>query len=264
MFKFSENSNYQMPAHFGGYEGPPRSSTYHDVTMMAISYETDHDALAQYLPEAFQLTQPVISIQYAMNRGVDWLAGGSYNLICVNVPVAYLHGQERLEGAYALVLWENKTCPILSGRELTGMPKIFANIEDHHQLGDRLFTNASYEGATFLRMDFQKIGTMTAEEVSALNQQSGKLNWFGWRYIPNTGRPGAALSHATLYPIEFVYTAGWRGNGKVRWEVLTPEQHPKQAHIINALSQLPIRSYQECMMTQGSQVLRNDIARQLP
>lgn len=78
------------------------------------------------------------------------------------------------------------------------MPKIFANIEDHHQLGDRLFTNASYEGATFLRMDFQKIGTMTAEEVSALNQQSGKLNWFGWRYIPNTGRPGAALSHATL------------------------------------------------------------------
>lgn len=130
------------------------------------------------------------------------------------------------------------------------MPKIFANIEDHHQLGDRLFTNASYEGATFLRMDFQKIGTMTAEEVSALNQQSGKLNWFGWRYIPNTGRPGAALSHATLYPREFVYTAGWRGNGKVRWEVLTPEQHPTQAHIINALSQLPIRSYQECMMTQ--------------
>jgi len=264
MFKFSENSTYQMPAHFGGQEGPPRSQTYHDITMIAISYETDRDALAQYIPEAFQLTQPVISIGYAMNRGVDWMAGGTYNVIGINVPVTYVHGRESMEGLYALVMWENKTCPILGGREQTGIPKVFANIEDHHQLGDRLFTNASYEGSTFLRMDFQKTAKMTAEELSALNQQSGKLNWFGWRYIPNTGRPGAALSHATLYPLEMIYTAGWRGNGKVRWEALTLEQHPTQAHIIRALSQLPIKAYGDCAMTLHSQVLRIDVARQLP
>lgn len=40
MFKFSENFNYAMPAHFGGYEGQPKSATYHDVTMIKITYET--------------------------------------------------------------------------------------------------------------------------------------------------------------------------------------------------------------------------------
>jgi hypothetical protein len=263
MFEFSERSTYQMPAHFGGQEGPPVSQTYHDVTSIAVSYETDGDALAQYIPGAFQLTQPVVTIVSVMNRGVDWMAGGGYNAIGVNAPVAYVHGQERLLGHYSLVMWENKTCPILGGREQCGIGKIFANIEDPHQLGDRVFTNASYEGSTFLRLDFRKTGTLTADELSALNRGGGQINWFGWRYIPNIGRSGAALSHATLYPVENTYTAGWRGTGKVCWEAVTAERHPAQAHIIWALSQLPIKGYRECVMTVQSQVLRIDIARQL-
>ncbi|MEJ2589618.1 MAG: acetoacetate decarboxylase, partial [Deltaproteobacteria bacterium] len=82
--------------------------------------------------------------------------------------------------------------------------------------------------------------------------------------IPNTGRSGAALSHATLYPLEFAYTAAWPGEGSVQWEAPTPERHPTQAHIIRALSQLPVKGYHECLMAQGSMVLRNDLARPLP
>ncbi len=93
---------------------------------------------------------------YAMNHGLEWLGGGAYNLIAVNAPVEYTHGRERLEGQYALVLWENKTDPILRGREQSGMPKLFADIQDLHQLSDRLFINASYEGSAFLRMDVRK------------------------------------------------------------------------------------------------------------
>ncbi len=264
MFKFSENSTYNMPAHFGGTEGPPRPAPYHDVTSISIFYETDGEALAQYIPEAFQLTEPVISIQCAFSRGIDWMNGGSYSLISIQVPVAYVHGRERMDGYYALVIWENKATPIISGREQSGMPKTFANIEDYHQVGDRVFTNASYEGRTFLEIDFQKTAKMNAEELSLFNQKYGKVNWFGWRYIPNIGRSGAALSHATVFPQEAPCTAGWRGNGTVRWQALTPEQHPTQAHIIRALSQLPIRAYRDCAMTLGSLILRNDTARQLP
>ncbi|HEU5317954.1 MAG TPA: acetoacetate decarboxylase family protein [Chloroflexota bacterium] len=130
---------------------------------------------------------------------MDWLAGG-YNLITVGVPAAYTHEGERLEGLYVLVIWENMTAPILAGREQSGMPKVFAEIEDHHQVGDRVFTNASYEGSAFLRLDFRKTRQLGPDEVAVLNQRSGKVNTFGRRYIPNTGRPGAALSHATLYP----------------------------------------------------------------
>ena len=33
-----------------------------------------------------------------MHRGVEWMAGGNYNLIAVNVLVAYKRGRERIEG----------------------------------------------------------------------------------------------------------------------------------------------------------------------
>jgi acetoacetate decarboxylase len=264
VFKFSENHNYLMPAHFGGYEGQPQSTTYHDVTSIVVTYETDRAMLEQYVPEAFEVMEPVLAISYAVNRCVDWMSGGSYNLIGVTVPVAYTHGRERLEGGFALVVWENKTTPILPGREITGIPKIFANIEEHHQLGDKLFTNASYDGAAFLSLELQKTKQMSPEELTFTNQTFGKYNWFGWRYIPNLGKPGAALSHATLYPQEFVIKEAWVGQGQVHWQALMVEQNATQAHIIFALSQLPIRAYRECWMTRGSNILRNDIARQLP
>ncbi len=175
MFRFSEESTYTMPAHFGAlHEGPlPAGPTYPDVTFINITYETDPGMLAHYIPEGFELTQPVVIIKYGTCRGLEWLGGGAYNLIEVDVPVAYPHGRDRLEGQYALVVWENKTTPILPGREQTGIPKLFADIQDLHQLSDRLFTNASYEGSAFLRMDFRKTKAMAPEELTTLNQQQG-------------------------------------------------------------------------------------------
>ncbi len=266
MFRFSEESNYTMPAHFGAdFEGPwPAGPTYPDVTSIIITYETDPGMLAHYIPEGFELTQSVVTIAYSMNRGLEWLGGGAYNLISVNAPVAYPHGQDRLEGQYALVVWENKTDPIIHGRE-QGVPKLFADIQDLHQLGDRLFIKASYEGSAFLRMEVRKTKAMAPEELTTLNQQwAANSNWFGWRYIPNLGRPGAALSYATLFPQEFAYTQAWRGEGRVQWEALLPEEHPIQARMIEALSQLPIRAYRDCLTAQGSLVIRNDLARPLP
>ncbi|RPI45470.1 MAG: acetoacetate decarboxylase [Betaproteobacteria bacterium] len=263
MFKLSEDCSYSMPAHFGGTEGVAGPWTYAEVTSILVSYETDRDQLSRYVPEGFEVTQPVLLVLYQMCRGVEWMAGGHYNLIAVNVPVAYVHGQERIEGQFALVVWENKACPILGGREQTGIPKIFANIEDHRQFGDKRFTNASYEGLAFLGVDFEIKRTMSPGELKSMHTQVGKLNWFGWRYIPNIGRPGSALSHATLYPLENVLTAGWSGEGEVHWQAPTWQQHPAQAHIIRALSELPIKGYRDCAMTLGSQVLRTDGAREL-
>ncbi len=262
MFKFSEDSNYMMPAHFGGYRGQPQAAAYHDVTSIAAAYETDSEILAAFIPKPFEITQPVLSIQYSMCRRVDWMAGGGYNLITVGVPTAYADGRKRIEGLYVLVIWENRTAPILAGREQTGMPKIFADIEDHRQLGDRLLANASYEGWTFLRLDFRQAKQMSPDELTQLNQRSGSVNAFGWRYIPNIGRPGAALSHATLFPQEFVYTAAWQGEGRIHWEALGPEQY-QYYPITRALSQLPVKAYRDCQMTMGSTVLRNDLAREL-
>ena len=269
MFKLAEDSNYMMPVNFGGAGGRPPAITYHDVTSIQVAYETDSEGLAAFIPEPFQMLQPVLAIQYSMCRQVDWMTGGGYNLISVGVPVVHAHGGERIDGLYVLIIWENRTAPILTGREQTGMPKIFADIEDHHQLGDTLLTNASYEGSTFLKVSFRRTKQMSPDELKVLSQRFGTVNAFGWRYIPNIGRPGAALSHATLFPQEFVFTAAWQGEGKVHWNALAPqyEYYPMSALAGGAASkafgQLPIKAYGECLLTHGSLVLRSDLAKQL-
>jgi acetoacetate decarboxylase len=262
MFKFSEESNYTMPPHFLGWSGQPQPAIYHDVTSITVAYETDPEMVVEFVPQPFEITQPLLNVQYSMCRRVDWLGGSSYNLITVGVPVAYAGSGERIDGVYVLVIWENRTAPILTGREQTGMPKIFADIEDHHQLGDRLLTNASYEGWSFLRMDFRQGKQMSADELALLNKQTGTVNAFGWRYIPNIGRPGAALSHATLFPQDLNFATAWQGEGRIRWEDLGPEQYPYYP-ITQAFSRLPIKSYRDSVMTQGTIALRNDLARQL-
>lgn len=262
MFEFSAETSYLMPAHFGG--APLKSWTYGEVTTVGVSYPTDGEALSRYLPSCFELAAPVLELGYAMNRGVEWLAGGGYNLVAVNVPVVYRHESEAITGSYALVVWESKATPILGGREQTGIPKIFADVADLHLLGDRMLGNVSFEGSTFLRVDVRKTDPVGADELGDINRRGRHLNWFGWRYIPNTGRPGAALNHPTLYPIEYTYTAAWRAEAAVEWESLTWEQNPTQAHIIEALAGLPVLGEVNALVTLGSQVIRVDGARELP
>ncbi|MCC7021296.1 MAG: acetoacetate decarboxylase family protein [Thermomicrobiales bacterium] len=266
MFTFSETRNYTMPPFFGsfGAEGqPPGAIVYNDTRSISIGYETDPDMLAALVPAPFEVVEPVVKVEYGMMRGVEWMSGGGYNLVQVIVPVVYTHGDERLEGPFNLVVWENSTEPILGGRERTGIPKLFANITDHHTLGDRLFTNVSYEGRTFLSMEFRKSQQLLSDADAVRNPQPATINAFGWRYIPNIGKPGAALSHATLYPQQAIVTEVWAGEGSVEWTVLTQEQHPLQAHIIAGVAALPNKGYRTCTYSRARVVLHEETARAL-
>ena len=265
MFKFSNDYYYAMPAHFGGLPGPiDTATTYHDVTSINISYETDLKMLEQYVPDAFRVAEPVLSVSYSRNLRVDWMAGGDYRLISVTAPVVYDPGEQNLAGGFSLVVWENKATPCFPGREITGIPKVFADIEHHRQLGEQFFTHASYEGSTFLRMELARKEKLDAALTAEVNRELACYNWFGWRYIPNIGKPGAALNHATLYPQEIKLEEVYLGEGRINWKELTFEQAPTQWHIIGALKRLPIISCRDCSITKGSNVLRNDQARQLP
>ena len=260
MFAFASDNSYLMPAHFGG--APLSAWTYAEVTTVGVSYRTDGDALSAYVPQCFEITEPVLEIGYALNRGVEWMAGAGYNLVAVNVPVRYRHEAQTLTGSFALVVWESNATPILGGREQTGIPKIFADVADLQLLGDRMVGHVSFDGSTFLRVDARKTGELAAGELAELNQQQRQMNWFGWRYIPRVGGPGAALSHPTLYPIEYTFNAAWRADATVDWTLLDWEQNPTQAHIIAALGRLPVRE-PVGMVTVGSQVIRVDAAKEL-
>jgi 3-hydroxybutyryl-CoA dehydrogenase len=174
-------------------------------------------------------------------------------LIAVTASAVFKGENEQLEGQYSLVWWENLADAILSGRELTGIPKVFADIPDHTVTEGLWQTRVSHFGNEFLAMSIDHLRTPTAEELATSQEaQEGKDHPMAWRYLPRVGGFGAAISQPTTFPSESVYTGAWVGEGKIDWSHLTWEQNPTQCHIINALADLPILEYLPAMVTTGS------------
>ena len=250
-FRLEDDLVYKMPVHFGGEPFYPVRTVYGDMTTLSISFETREDALIKIIPEDFDLTSPTVNVQFADCRDVDWLSGGEYRLIQASVPVRYAKNGETLDGEYVLVIWENKACPIIGGREEDGMPKIFADIASLRHSGEHWFTAAGYENNTFLRIDITRGEELHDEELKLLNEHM-KVNYFGWRHIPELGKAGAALSHATLYPQEAKIGKAWECDGKIDWLKFDLEMNIQQFRIISAMSGLPVLKYKKALMMKGS------------
>ncbi len=259
MFKFDPEKQYMMPAHFGPRVGKG-SAKYLDTTTMMVSYLTDKDMLAKYLPEPFEVgPEPIISVSHTVNREIEWLAGGSYNIVGVNAAAIYNGKVDHVEGTFCLVLWENLTDPILTGRELQGIPKIFADITDHVIFRDEWRGTASYRGHKIMDMILKDLKPVPQERMDAMAQAQQRAGddgvergWMGWKYIPNTGKPGAEVSYATLFPTSGGMKEAWTATGEVQWNHLTWEQNPTQHHIVNALADLPIIEYRMAMVFKGT------------
>lgn len=262
-FKFEDDHRYLMPAHFGGQKYVTSTTTYRDVTNLVLQYRTDKEALDQYIPEALEVTDPTLTVAFVMNRGVEWMAGGVYNLVAVNVPVRFDGTVDHVEGGYSLVVWENKVTPILPGREVTGIPKIGAQIEEARFTHGRWMAEAAYEGNTFLRLTFHEQEDAPQEAIDEMNQASQETDWLGWRHIPNVSGPGAALSHATTYPQGSSIKTAKICTGTIEWQALPWEQAPTQSHIISALAGLPIEEVTAAFVTRGESILHGDKARAL-
>jgi len=254
-----------MPAHFGGFDcpGPDAALYYRDAVSVTFTYKTNENQLSNYVPEGFELLKPELNISYSQFREIDWMAGGAYNLVQVSVPARFNGKRDQLEGQFILVVWENKTAPILGGREETGIPKIYADIEDLHTVQQNYYTSASYEGNTFLRLEM--LGAKPVDEQTLKNIKGSvtTINALGWRYIPKVGAPGADLSQPILYPQGAEIYSALAGSGTVKWTQLSWEQNPMQWHIIKALAELPMLEMAPVIMTKGMVILKPNNGRVL-
>jgi hypothetical protein len=265
MFKFEPNAFYMMPFHFGPRPPGRGSAQYHDVTTIAISYLTDRGRLAQYLPPPFEVGEdPIVSVAYSMDREIDWLAGHSYNIVAVNAAVVFNGEEDRLTGSYALVLWENLTDPILTGREMQGIPKIYADIPDHSIIDGEWRTSASHFGHKIVDLMIKDLRPLSRQQIDEMARRSEGTHWMGWKYIPKTGELGAEISTPTVFPTASRTKEAWAGTGEVVWQRLTWEQNPTQFHIVNALESLPILEYRSAMVLRSGSDLAPPTARQRP
>src|SRR5665647_3393253 len=59
-----------------------------------------------------------------------------------------------------------------------------AHIEDLRIVRPYFATTASYEGTTFLTMQFEATGPKIDKELDRVKSQFKSMDTFGWRYIP--------------------------------------------------------------------------------
>jgi acetoacetate decarboxylase len=256
MFRPQSDFTYLMPVHFGGGRFDPGTIVTQRSTALTLSYETDRDLLENYIPEGFELLAPEVQVSFNRFTEINWMQGGQYNLINVAAPIRFHGKKDSLDGAYTLVVWENKTAPILGGREQTGIPKIYADIEDLHIVRPHYATTVSYEGNTFLTLDFEAAAPITGEDLEGVRSQMASINTIGWRYIPKVGAPGAELSQFVLYPQGMEVESAQVGTGSLRWTEQTPMQNPVQYYIINSLAALPVKRVTQAVLTEGRAILR--------
>jgi len=259
-----------MPVHFGQPDWPqpwpdPRGeSHYHDVTGIAVSYLTDREQLSQYLPRPFELEgPPVVTVAYSMNRDITWLAGGHYNIVAVTVRARYPGNVDDVSGAYALAMWENLTDPILTGRELQGIPKTYGDIEDHRVFDGVWTTTLSVRGKTFLDLAASELTAMEPGPLQQLNAESSKRTLLGWKYIPNETGSGPVVSYATEFPISARHASAWSAKGHLKWYPQTWRENPMQAHIANAFHALPVKEIVGCLVSKSSTTLHTGKVRRL-
>jgi hypothetical protein len=254
LFEFDPSASYVMPAHFGPRPMHPKASGwYRDVTAMTVSYLTDRDQLAQYLPAPFEVGDEArVSVFYACNRQVDWLAGHGYNMIAVSASAVFNGERDNLIGPYTLVMWENLTDPILSGRELQGVPKVYADIPDHSVVAGEWRAAATHFGHPIVDLAITDLREPTGDELEAGQRAQATETAMGWRYLPGVSGFGETTSEPTAFPSENEFTSVQVGAGTIRWHESTWEQNPTQFHIVNALADLPILEYGPAMVTHGS------------
>jgi hypothetical protein len=258
-YKFLPGKMYRMPTHFGPSLGPRQGEGGRKfackgdpkVTTLSVSFLTNRDQLVKLLPEGFSVgAEPVVSVSASYITEIGWLAGRGYNVLGVSFPAIFTGKEDRASGDFLLVLWENLTDPILTGREELGFSKIYCELPEPRVYQGKTHCIASWMGFKFIDLELKN---MKQIQLKDLPQPAGKqtddvlTGTLHYKYIPKTGDWGQAdVAYAVLTPSgnsNEVVKEIWQGEGTVQFHRARWEDMPTQYTIVNAFADLEIKEY---------------------
>jgi len=265
---FIPKKMYRMPTHFGPSTGPRQgengmkfaSKGVPKSKRIEVRFLTDRDKLTRLLPEGFSVgAEPVVTVFASYTTEIEWLAGRGYNVLGVTFPAVFKGKQDRASGEFLLVLWENLTDPILTGREELGFSKIYADLPEPRVYQGQTHAIASWMGFKFLDLTLKNMTevALNTRPTRQTNPEGEELTGLlHYKYIPKTGDWGAA---DVAYPVITPSGGGngvthqlWRGEGTVQFHKARWEDMPTQFSIVNAFAELPIKQYRGATISVSS------------
>lgn len=258
---------YLMP-HIQGplYDREPLPGIpYPQTETIAIQFQTEEEAARSLLPDCYDLDPvPVVTVMFGYHKGLDFLAGGGYNIATFQVAARFDGTQDHVEGDYILIMFENDTTPILGGREFLGVPKMFADIPPVKIMPNgNLRCEASLWGHLLFGIE---LPPMKKQNPLVKNIASRRINsrpWLAYKHIPSLdGPPDADYPTTTRNDVKI--ESLWMGNaGSLYFGSATGDDISQTANVIDALKSLPVVKMEQVLRLRGSAVLRFDQSRRL-
>lgn len=250
-----------MPLILGPVKESRLRSVYTHVETIMLEVETDPEAIPPLLPEPFKPGKsPTATILFGEYNGVDFMAGGGYRFAAISVAAQCDGKDGHFEGSYVLVLPENNTLPIVTGREWLGMPKIYADLSPIRVLGDgHLRCEASVWGHLLFGIDIAPpLKEQNALICKAASNMLSKTPVFGYKYIASLDGPPDA-DYPTIMWSDTIIKQLWLGkSGELYIGNLTSQDIGDHLPTFDALKSIPIRKVTQASHSLGSMVLRSD------
>jgi len=222
-------------------------------TAVSISFLSNEKQLAALLPPGKNLAingPPVVTVAMIYQGGLKWLAGRTYNLLMVMIPVVHTGKNGKTQGQFLPVVWENLTEGILMGRDLLGWPKIYADLPRARRLNDTWQSTASWFGFQFVDINIKELHPLTPAEMQqraeAAKKAPASAGLICHKFILKTGSFFETdADYLTISTNEGAPSATIRevltGKGDIRFIKGTNEQLPTMGHIIDKLAGLEIK-----------------------
>ncbi len=235
-------------------------SNYDAQTSVSVSYLTDTEQIQALLPPGKNLEvngPPVVTVSAVYQGGIKWLAGRSYNLLLVMVPVVH-HGKNgKTYGQFLPVVWENMTEPIMMGRETLGWPKIYADLPPVKIYNDTVQCIAHWYGYKFLDINVQKVRNLTEAEIKqrteAAAQAPQSAGLISHKFILKTGAfMETDADYLTISTNEGAAAGTIRevltGKADISFIRGTFDQLPTMGHIIERLAAMEVKEVYDAMI----------------
>lgn len=259
MYTLETTRSYTMPT-CGTFRAPKPweagGMRYGRITSVSVRFRTDRAAIEQCLPQPFRATDDcLISVTLQKCEDVDWLGGRSYNLVGVDAAAIFDGQRDRnVHGSYSIVMWEDMCEPILGGREHSGVPKIFGDIDAIQTAGGAWECKISRFSHQFLAFGATDLKPLDSAACRKMEQDKRDATWMCLKYIPRLENDGADVSYATVYPSSGQCARAWTGQGNIRFSPATFKQVPTQHEVINLLAGLPVREVVSATVAQWQEV----------
>lgn len=263
--RLDEGAVYSMPLIMGPLfrqeQRPGR--VYGVLENLSATFRTEGEALRRLVPSCFDIPEePTVTVSFSVNNHVDFMAGGGYRIGYVGVSARF-EGEENVNGLHILVMWENETLPIVTGREMIGIPKLHADITQIRQVDESLRASASVWGHEVMRLDVAGLKEQNMVVRKTAQKRINSTPWLGYKHIPAIDGP-ADVSYPMVVWNEIELDELWFG------ETATPQlptvdraDIDQLAGITGALASIPFGELEFAAHAKGSAVLRIDRSHRL-